>query len=137
MNDEIAGKLAEFELLSKSMKVKKQEIKKAIFYAKHPQLRIAKDEVEKVKEPAVKETVKDVEKPTVKDAAEIFNRTLQEQVKEPAVKELAVKDTVKDVEKPAVKDVEKPAVKEPVKEPIKEHVVQQGPVVVTLGGKWF
>ncbi len=129
MNDEIAGKLAEFELLSKSMKVKKQEIKKAIFYAKHPQLRIAKDEVEKVKEPAVKETVKDVEKPTVKDAAEIFNRTLQEQVKEPAVKELAVKDTVKDVEKPAVK--------EPVKEPIKEHVVQQGPVVVTLGGKWF
>ena len=134
MNDEIAGKLAEFELLSKSMKQKKQEIKKAIFYAKHPQLRMAKEEVEKVKEPAVKEpAVKEpaVKEPAVKDAAEIFNRTLQEQVKEP------VKETVKDIEKPAVKDVEKPAVKEPVKEPVKEQVVQQGPVVVTLGGKWF
>ena len=129
MNDEIAGKLAEFELLSKSMKQKKQEIKKAIFYAKHPQLRMAKEEVEKVKEPAVKEPA--VKEPAVKDAAEIFNRTLQEQVKEP------VKETVKDIEKPAVKDVEKPAVKEPVKEPVKEQVVQQGPVVVTLGGKWF
>lgn len=133
MTDEIAGKLAEFDVLSKSMKQKKQEIKKAIFYAKHPQLRMAKEEVEasKVKEPAVKDAAKE---PVKVDAAEIFNRVLKEETEKPAIKEETekpAKETVKEIEKAT----EKPAMKIPEKAP-PQHL-KSVPLMVPLGGKWF
>jgi hypothetical protein len=147
MNDEIAGKLAEFEVLSKSMKQKKQEIKKAIFYAKHPQLRMAKEEVEaskvkeSVKEPTIKDaakepTIKDaVKEPTIKDAAEIFNRVLKEETEKPTIKVEAVSLPVKESVKETIKEATEKPVKIPEKAP-PQHV-KAGPLIVPLGGKWF
>lgn len=40
MNEEILGHVKDFEELQKQMKAKKQALKKAVFFAKHPSLRV-------------------------------------------------------------------------------------------------
>lgn len=117
MSESVQKPLKELEDLNIQIKKKKQEVKKALFYAKHPQLKIAKEEFEtKVAE----------------EAAAKFNESLTEEpkreVKVPVREEVA--PTVRKLTKEPA-PIETPPVEIPKPAPV------AAPLVVQFGGKWF
>ena len=122
MNDEILGHVKDFEELQKQMKAKKQALKKSIFYAKHPSLRVAKDEVKQdVKEPVQKP----VPKPREREAEE-FNYHIKASVE--------IKPEVKAEVKPEAKPEPKSEAKE---EKPKAAAAQVAVPTVAVSGRWF
>lgn len=106
LHESVQKPLKELEDLNAQIKKKKQEVKKAMFFAKHPGLRVAKEELD----------TKMAEDTTAK-----FNESLLEEPKRP------VKDPVRDEVKVPVRKL-KSTVKEPEIEPEIEPVKIAEPI---------
>lgn len=100
LHESVQKPLKELEDLNAQIKKKKQEVKKAMFFAKHPGLKVAKEELDTK---------------MAEDATTKFNESLLEEPKRP------VKDPVRDEVKVPVRKM-KSAVKEPEVEPEPEPV---------------
>lgn len=119
---DIEKPMAELEELNNLVKKKKAEVRKAMFYAKHPDLLQAKKEYE-----AKMSSVN----------AEKFNEAIKEEPKQVQVKEEApaIQATI-----PAPVTIQKPAVQitVPMSAPAPQHThVPTRPLVVGLNAKWF
>ena len=114
---EVDKPMAELEELNALVKKKRAEVRKAMFYAKHPDLLAAK---------------KDYESKMSAQQAEKFNETIAEQQKEPA------QAKVKEQEPEPVKATV--PVASPSFVPSKAAAAPQHshkPLIVGLNGKWF
>ena len=119
--------LAELEELNNLVKKKKAEVRKAMFYQKHPDLLLAKKEFESKMESV---------------NTEKFNEAIAENKKEPEKEK--VKEKVKEPEPapvaPAPVAVQTPApvaVKTPAPQHSHSHSVSRPPLVVGMGAKWI
>ena len=117
----VEAPLKELEELNSMVKKKKAEVRKAMFYAKHPDLLQAKKEY-------------DTKMASVN--AEKFNEAIAEvqvQVKEEPKPKVKEPETVKEEPVKATVPVSSPTFV-PTKQPAPQHA---RPLVVGLGAKWF
>lgn len=133
LHESVQRPLKELEDLNAQIKKKKQEVKKAMFFAKHPGLKVAKEELE----------VKIAESATAK-----FNESLSEEpkrpVKEPIREEpqVPVRKLVKDpAPEPKIEIKAEPAqvLDEPAPKPVAPapNPVAPSTIRIPYGGKWF
>ena len=116
--------LAELEELNNLVKKKKAEVRKAMFYQKHPDLLLAKKEFESKMESV------NIEK---------FNEAIAENKKEPEKKPVKPEPVQTPVPEPVKTPVQAPApvaVKTPAPQHSHSHSVSR-PLVVGMGAKWF
>lgn len=126
VTDHIDKPMAELEELNNLVKKKKAEVRKAMFYAKHPDLLQAKKEY-------------DTKMASVN--AEKFNEAIAEVKEKPKVKEEPKPEPVKEPEPEPVRvtvPVASPSFV-PTKQPAPQHAraAASAPLVVGLGQKWF
>ena len=132
-HESVQKPLKELEDLNAQVKKKKQEVKKALFYAKHPTLKQAKEEyheklteqakekfAESVKEP--EEPVRPVKDPVRQEVTPNVRKTSPAPTPAPAPAP---------VERPKEPEVPKPA-PAPAPAPVKPKTL-----VVPVGGSWF
>ena len=80
VTDELRGPIAELEELNAKLRKKKAEVKKAIFFSKHPELLMAKKEVEAGK---AEKSVHAFNEVVAKDVQQAVAEAPKKEVKEP------------------------------------------------------